>query len=143
MAANNTGSSAGEARPEAPYRTGYGYTSDGPTTNVYNEFFVNNTREPRNPPVAVASDTLHPAPPATAPGMARQGPASAQTQPAYGAPRQGPAMAQAAPAPGPGVVQQQPAAPPEPPPTPTAYGIPSDGPTTNVYNALFGSKNQQ
>ena len=49
-------------------------------------------------------------------------------------------MAQAAPAPAPGVVPQQPATPPAPLPSPTAYGIPSDGPTTNLYNELFGPK---
>jgi hypothetical protein len=161
MAANNAGSSAGEVRPPAPYKTGYGFSSDGPTTDLYTELFRPKPRDDTNAPAAVSSGAVQQGQPTSAPGAVRQGPAVAQTPPvpapgavrqgsvvaqappASSTARQGSAVAQAAPAPAPGGVQQQPAEAPAPPPTPTAYGIPSDGPTTDLFTELFGRRNQQ
>ncbi|MGA7804432.1 hypothetical protein, partial [Bradyrhizobium sp.] len=50
----------------------------------------------------------------------------------------GPQVADAGPVRGP---VQQPVGPPRDEPTTTAYGISSDGPTTDVYTALFGPRN--
>jgi hypothetical protein len=49
---------------------------------------------------------------------------------------------QPAPSPAPVQVAQQPAPPPPPqePDVPTAYGIPANGPTTDLYTAIFGPR---
>jgi hypothetical protein len=94
-------------------RTGYGTRSGGYTTDVYTELKGSLQRAPR--PQTAASG---PGQPATSAGAGGQQVAAS----------------------GPGVVQQ-PAGPPPEDSTPTAYGISSDGPTTDVATWLFGSKN--
>jgi hypothetical protein len=114
MAANNAAANIGEAQPMG-YRTGYGMRSDGYTTDAYTEFKGSMQRAPRSQTAA-------------------SGPVQGQPATSTGAGGQQVAAS------GPGVVQQ-PAGPPPEDPTPTAYGISSDGPTTDVYSAFFGSKN--
>jgi hypothetical protein len=111
MAANNAASNSGEAQPSG-YRTGYGTTSEGYTTDVYTELKGSLQRAPRQ----------------QAAGTVQQG-----TSPGAGG--------QQVAASGPGAVQQPPAGPPPETPSPTAYGISSDGPTTDVATWLFGPKN--
>jgi hypothetical protein len=114
MAANNAASNSGEAQPSG-YRTGYGTTSEGYTTDVYTELKGSLQRTPR--PQTAAAGSVQQGQPATSAGVNGQQVAAS----------------------GPGVVQQ-PAGPPREDPTPTAYGISSDGPTTDVYTALFGPR---
>ena len=134
-AANNTTTSQGEQ----PYRTAYGISSDGFTTDLYTEFFG-----PRKPAAApeTATAAAQPAQPVTASNV------SQPVQPATtsAATRQSkPAVASAPPRqvqPAPVVVAQQPAA-PEPPPepdVPVAYGITANGPTTDLFTELFGPR---
>jgi hypothetical protein len=115
MAANNAASSGGDDQPMG-YRTGYGTRSDGYTSDVYTELKGSLQRADR--------------PPTPASGPVQQG------QPAIAAGAGGQQVA----ASGSGVVQQ-PAGPPPEQPTSTAYGISSDGPTTDVYTAFFGPRN--
>jgi|HubBroStandDraft_2_1064218.scaffolds.fasta_scaffold272059_1 hypothetical protein len=115
MAANNAASSGGDDQPMG-YRTGYGTRSDGYTSDVYTELKGSLQRADR--------------PPTPASGPVQQG------QPAIAAGAGGQQVA----ASGSGVVQQ-PAGPPPEQPTTTAYGISSDGPTTDVYTAFFGPRN--
>jgi hypothetical protein len=113
MAANNAASNSGEAEPSG-YRTGYGMSSEPFTTDIATELKGSLQRAPR-PQTAASGPVQQPATSAGAGGQ--QAAASA-----------------------PGVVQQ-PAGPPPEQPTPTAYGISSDGPTTDVATWLFGPKN--
>jgi hypothetical protein len=115
MAANNAASNSGDAE-QSGYRTGYGTRSDGFTTDAYTEFKGSLQRPPR--PQTAASGPVQQGQPATSAGAGGQQAAAS----------------------GPGVVQQ-PAGPPPEDPTPTAYGISSDGPTTDVYTAIFGPRN--
>jgi FtsZ-interacting cell division protein ZipA len=142
MAANNASSGA-QASGEAPYHTAYGISSDGPTTDLYTELFGSSRRDNGNaatpPTTQQAQPVTAAAPPqqvqpATASATNRQG----QRTTASAANRQ----VQPAPAPTTQVAQQPPAA-PQPPPepdTPTAYGISSNGPTTDLYTELFGPR---
>ena len=115
MAANNAAANSGESLGE---RTGYGTRSDGYSTDIATELKGSLQRAPR-------------------PQTAASGPVPVQQgQPATSAGAGGQQVA----ASGPGVVQQ-PAGPPPADPTPTAYGISSDGPTTDVATWLFGPKN--
>ena len=115
MAANNAAANSGESLGE---RTGYGTRSDGYSTDIATEFKGSLQRAPR-------------------PQTAASGPAPVQQgQPATSAGAGGQQVA----ASGPGVVQQ-PAGPPPVDPSPTAYGISSDGPTTDVSTWLFGPRN--
>jgi hypothetical protein len=114
MAANNAAAN-GDDGQSAGERTGYGTRSDGYSTDVYTELKGSLQRAPR-------------------PQTAASGPV--QGQPATSAGAGGQQVA----ASGPGVVQQ-PAGPPPEDPAPTAYGISSDGPTTDVYTAFFGPRN--
>jgi hypothetical protein len=159
-AANNATSAQASAQGEQPYKTMYGMTSDGPTTDLYTELFG-----PRQPPPAPATDvaSAQPVQPVTtqpitpvqqgqpSPAATRPGQAVAATQPNRPYPAQTttanrtqqPGYAQPAPVqPAPVQVAQQPA-PPAPPPepdVPTAYGITANGPTTDLYTMIFGSK---
>lgn len=153
MAASNAGAgaqasgeTAGAAQPA--YRTAYGLSSDGLTTDLYTELFGGNARDDKNAPATASSGTVQQGPPAPAPSASsapsgvRQQPTRAQQsaraqEPARAAP------APASPAPVAGVAQQETATPQAPPPTATAYGIPSNGFTTDLYTALFGSKNHE
>jgi hypothetical protein len=145
-AANNATSASGQG--EQPYRTMYGMNSDGPSTDLYTEIFG-----PRQPPPGPATNvaSAQPVQPVTAqpvapgqqgttpprPGQTtttnRQGQTTAANrppQPAYGQP----APVQ------PAQVAQQPAAPPPEPDTPTAYGITTNGPSTDLYTEIFGPR---
>ncbi len=116
MAANNAAANSDEAQSLGE-RTGYGTRSGGYTTDVYTELKGSLQRAPR--PQTAASGPVQPGQPATPAGVNGQ---------------------QVAAASGPSVVQQ-PAGPPPKDPTPTAYGISSDGPTTDVATWLFGPRN--
>jgi hypothetical protein len=142
-AESRTGNGA-QASGETPYHTSYGMTSDGPTTDVYTEIFGG--RETANAaPTALPPPQQQQAQPVTAATPIQQ------AQPATGSPtnRQRTAassaknrQAQPAPAPVPAQVAQQPA-PPQPPPepdTPAAYGMTSNGPTTDLFTELFGPR---
>jgi hypothetical protein len=130
--------SGAQASGETPYHTSYGITSDGPTTDVYTEIFGSSQRDNAAapaalPPLQQAQTT--PAPtqqvqPATASATNRQRTATSAGN------------RQVQPAPLPAQAVQQPA-PPQPPPeadTPAAYGISSNGPTTDLYTELFGPR---
>ena len=152
-AANNATSSQASSQGEQPYKTAYGLTSDGPTTDLYTELF--GSSKPAAAP-ATASATTQPVQQVTASATAQPvqsaAPSSA-TPPATAATRQTkPAMATAAnrqvqplarSRPGRATTgRQQPAA-PQPPPepdVPTAYGITANGPTTDLYTELFGPR---
>jgi hypothetical protein len=112
-----------QARRPAGYQTGYGLASDGPTTDLYTELFRPNARDDRNAPAPVS------------PGAVPQG-AVPQGQPA-------PASSLAQQEPATGVAQQEPAKPQAPPASPTAYGIPSNGMTTDLYTELFGPRSHE
>jgi hypothetical protein len=98
-----------QARKSATYQTGYGLSSDGPTTDLYTELFRSNASDDKNAPATVASGNIQ------------------QSQPALAS----------------SVAQQEPAAPQAPPPTATVYGMSSDGPTTDLYKELFGSRSRE
>jgi hypothetical protein len=115
MAANNAASNNGEAE-QLGYRTGYGTRSDGYSTDLYTEFKGSMHRAER--PQTAASTPVQQGQPATSAGVSGQQVTAT----------------------GPEVVQQ-PAGPPREDPTPTAYGISSDGPTTDVATWLFGPRN--
>jgi hypothetical protein len=135
MASNNAASDQGEQ----PYKTGYGFTSDGPTTDLYTELFGSRKTEAATataatPPMqpVTTSTAIQPAQPATAPASARQGQIKTATT----------ATPRVQPAPAPVEAAQQPAAPqPAPEPdVPVAYGITASGPTTDLYTELFGPR---
>ena len=138
MAANN----AAPNQPEQPYKTGFGFSSDGPTTDLYTEFFGSSRRDVPAAQPATASAAppaqLQPAPGSPVPQQNQRTaayPANRQANP--GQPNQ-PAVASVAPEP-----PLQPAPPPAPPPapdTPAAYGITSNGPTTDLFTELFGPR---
>jgi hypothetical protein len=143
-AANNATSSQVSQQGEQPYKTMYGLSSEGTTTDLYTEFFGSSEPPPASA-TAVASAQPTAAQPAapvqqpvTASGAARNRPGQAQT--AANRTTQ-PASIQPAPV---QVAQQPapPAAPPEPD-VPTAYGITTNGPTTDLYTALFGRRDAQ
>lgn len=138
-AANNATSAQASAEGEQPYKTMYGLTSEGTTTDLYTELF--GPRQPPPGPSVAAAQPVQPVAPA--PQMAaRTGPGASgpgQVMASYRA--QQPAAMQPAPV-QPAQVAQQPA-PPAPPPepdVPAAYGITSNGPTTDLYTMIFGSK---
>ena len=120
-AANNVASS----QSEQPYQTGYGLSSEGTTTDLYTELFGSRK-------TATATAAAQPVQPATGPASKRQ------NQPATTAA----ATRQVQPAPAPTEVAQQAATPqaPEEPDVPVAYGITANGPTTDLYTALFGPR---
>jgi hypothetical protein len=153
-AANNTASSQASGQGEQPYKTAYGLSSAGTTTDLYTEIFG-----PSQPPPAPATNvaSAQPVQPLTAQPIspAQQGTTAArpgqtatatnrqnQSTAANRAPQ--PAYGQPAPI-QPVQVAQQPA-PPQPPPepdVPTAYGITANGPTTDLYTAIFGRRDGQ
>jgi hypothetical protein len=150
-AANNATSAQASSQGEQPYKTMYGMSSEGTTTDLYTEIF--GSRQPP-PAAATAVASTQPVQPVTAQPIATQPVATQAVAPAQqsaastyqvrpaqtaaaGRPSQAPA-AQAAPV----QVAQQPA-PPAPPPepdVPTAYGITAGGPTTDLYTAIFGPR---
>jgi hypothetical protein len=106
---------------QAAYQTGYGLSSDGPTTDLYTELFGAKARSDQNAPAPLPA----PAPIGAAPQVQ-----TAAAQPVTAA----------------SVVPPEPAAPQAAPVAETAsanatvYGIPSNGPTTDLYTELFRSK---
>ncbi len=130
LAANNAATSGGQVQ-QSSYQVGYGLSSDGPTTDLYHEF-KHTLEPPERPPVAATAQPETPAP-VNGQQVADSRPGPGATQ--QGATQQGvtqqPVGQQT-------VAQQQPAAPPREAPTATMYGMNSDGPTTDVYSALFG-----
>jgi hypothetical protein len=154
LAANNAASSQGEQ----PYKTAYGISSEGTTTDLYTELFGSSRRDDKNAaqPAATASATTQPVPPATAAAATQPVPpttapaATRQAQPAAAtaASKRGqPAVAAAAPRqiqplPAATEVAQQPAAPQAPPEpdVPVGYGITANGPTTDLFTELFGPR---
>ena len=139
-AANNATSS----QAEQPHQTMYGLSSDGPTTDLYTEFF--GPRQPPPAPSVATADTQS----VTAQPITPVQPTAATTRPARPG-HAAPAMAanrtpQAVPQQSPPVqVAQEPAPPPAPqePDVPVAYGITAKGPTTDLYTALFGRRDSQ
>jgi hypothetical protein len=123
-ASMQTSSDTGRTQREPPVQVGYGMTSDGPTTDLYTELF-RPKRDEAAAPAAVAQGQ----PAGGAPGTAAQG------QLATGAPG---AVAQNQPAMASNAVPPARAAPPAEAATPTAFGISSNGPTTDLYTELFG-----
>jgi hypothetical protein len=119
MAANNSdeAQSAGE-------RTGYGTRGGGYTTDVYTELKGSLQRAPRQQTAATGPVPVQQGQPATSAGGGGQAGVNGQQVAASG----------------PAVVER-PAGPPPEDPTPTAYGISSDGPTTDVSTWLFGPRN--
>jgi hypothetical protein len=164
-AANNATSAQASTQGEQPYKTMYGLSSEGTTTDLYTEFF--GPRQAPAPATNVAS--AQPVQPVTAqpitpvqpgqqysttqqyPAAARPGQAIAATPPSRPYPTETttaanrspqPGYGQPAPQPAPVQVAQQPA-PPAPPPepdVPTVYGITANGPTTDLYTAIFGPR---
>ena len=139
MAANNA-----DAQASAPYQVGYGMSSNGPTTDLYTEIFGNKARDDRNAPVATAASGPVPqgqpvqGQPVTASNTVQRGqPVTAANAAQRGQP------ATAANALPPGQPTAFPVAQEEPPPqaVPTAYGISSNGPTTDLYTEIFGPRN--
>lgn len=143
-------------RKSATYQTGYGLSSDGPTTDLYTELFRSNAGDDRNAPATVASGNIQQGQPALASSAAQQEPAAPQVRPATNArndrnapDRNAPVTVssgkaqQGQPALASSTVQQEPAAPQAPPPTATVYGMSSDGPTTDLYKELFGSRSSE
>ena len=142
-AANNATSAQASAQGERPYKTMYGLSSDGPTTDLYTEFF--GERQPAPAPATNVAST-QPVQPVTAqpltpvqqgqqsPAAARPGQTASATTPGRPNTQQAPGQ--------PVQVAQQPA-PPAPPPepdVPTAYGITANGPTTDLYTEIFGPR---
>jgi hypothetical protein len=124
-ASMQTSSDTSRTQREPPVQVGYGMSSDGPTTDLYTEIFRPKRDEAPAPPAAVAQGQ----PAAGAPGTVAQG------RPATGAPG---AVAQNQPAMASNAVPPAPAAPPAEAATPSAFGISSNGPTTDLYTELFG-----
>jgi hypothetical protein len=157
-AGNNATSSQASAQGEQAYKTMYGVTSEGTTTDLYTEMFGSNKAPAPTTNVAAAqpvqfvptqsvtSQPIAPVQPqsATATSATRPGQVTATTTPgrsnqaqtsaAYRTPQ--PPAAQPAPV----QVAQQPAPPPPEPDVPTAYGITANGPTTDLYTAIFGPR---
>ena len=143
-AANNATSSQGADQSEQPYKTGYGFSSNGPTTDLYTELFGSSRDDKNAAQPATAAAATQPVQPVTV------STATQPTQPATttAATRQNkPAMMaattrQVQPAPAAVEVAQQPATPPPSPEpgAPTAYGISANGPTTDLYTELFGPR---
>jgi hypothetical protein len=133
MATNDAG------QGEQPYKTAYGLSSAGTTTDLYTEIFG-----PRQPPPAPAT-TVAAAQPAQ-PVAAQPVTPAQQSTTNSGTVRPGQAANRAAPPasvqPAPVQVAQQPAPPPAPqePDVPAVYGITANGPTTDLYTEIFGPR---
>jgi hypothetical protein len=147
-AANNAtsaqASSQGSNQGEQPYKTMYGITSEGTTSDLYTEFFGSRQPPPAPAPAVAAAQpvqpvTTQPVAPAqqnaAAPGPTRSGRTTAASRtPTQPAPQPTPVQSVQ-------VAQQPtPPAPPPEPDVPTAYGIPANGHTTDLYTAIFGPR---
>jgi hypothetical protein len=124
-AATTAASGTAQAQPSTPaYQTGYGTSSGGFTTDLYTELFGANKRDDKTAPSNEKSA------PATVPNTNVSGAAA-------------PAATASAPVPSNTVQQAQPGAAVAETSHPTAYGIPSDGPTTDLYTELFGPRRRE
>jgi hypothetical protein len=119
----------GRTQRPAPVQTGYGLSSDGPTTDLYTELFRS-----KDAPTAPSSATVAQGQPSTASPVAVAQGQSTTASPA--------AVPQGRPATAANAAQQMPAAPQAPPATATVYGMSSDGPTTDLYTELFGARSR-
>jgi hypothetical protein len=124
LAANNASTNASngnaQAQPSTPgYKTGYGTSSGGFTTDLYTELFGANQRDDKT-------------------ALANEKNASATVSgPVTSDPNQ---QAQSAPASG---VRQEAAAAEAQPAQSTVYGIPSNGMTTDLFTELFGPRRRE
>jgi hypothetical protein len=119
----------GRTQQPAPVQTGYGLSSDGPTTDLYTELFRS-----KDAPATAASTAVAQGQPSTASPVT-----VAQGQPIAPPPA---AVSQGQPAIAANVAQPIPATPQGPPATATVYGMSSDGPTTDLYTELFGARSR-
>jgi hypothetical protein len=134
LAANNAAPNNGQVQ-QTSYQVGYGLSSDGPTTDLYHEF--KHTLEPPERPQVAA--TVQPETPAPVNGQQVVDSRPGQSATQQGATQQGVTQQPVGQQPtAQQPVAQQPAAPPREAPTATMYGMNSDGPTTDIYTALFG-----
>jgi hypothetical protein len=117
----------GRTQRPAPVQTGYGLSSDGPTTDLYTELFRS-----KDAPTAPSSATVAQGQPSTASPVAVAQGQSTTASPA--------AVPQGRPATAANAAQQMPAAPQAA--TATVYGMSSDGPTTDLYTELFGARSR-
>jgi hypothetical protein len=131
MAANsavsNNGQSSGQVQ-QSSHQVGYGLSSEGPTTDLYTELKGSLQRPERPQAIGPVQQAAGAAPQAAPAGTVEQGTSAGVN---------GQQVADSRPA-----AVQQPAAPPREEPTATVYGMSSDGPTTDVYSALFGPRNR-
>ena len=144
-ASNNATSAQASAQGDQPYRTMYGISSEGTTTDLYTEIFG-----PRQPAPATNVASAQQVQPVTAQPINPVQQSATTTRAAQTAPianRQNQAQTTAAnrqPAavqPPPVQVAQQPAPPPpQEPDVPAAYGITTNGPTTDLYTEIFGPR---
>jgi hypothetical protein len=139
MAANNAVSNRGQHNGQVQqpnYQVGYGLSSEGTTTDLYTEL-KSSLQRPERPqaaaPVQQATSTGQQVADSRPGAVQQPVSSSAVQQPA------GPGVAQLPQQPAGPSVAQQPAG---PEPTTTAYGLSSDGPTTDVYTAIFGPRNR-
>jgi hypothetical protein len=135
LAASNAASSPAGAQASSEtndYKTGYGLSSNGPTTDLYTELFRSSKRDDKSAPAPVAGTVQQNQPPSVSATVQQNQPAfvSATAQPDQ-------------PAPAPGVIRQEAAAAEATPSTATVYGMSSDGPTTDLYTALFGPRRRE
>jgi hypothetical protein len=131
MAANNAVSNNSQNNgqvQQSNHQVGYGLSSEGPTTDLYTEL-KGSLQRPERPqatgPVQQAASTVPQAAPS---GAVQQGTSGGVN---------GQQVADSRPA-----AAQQPATPPSEEPAATVYGMSSDGPTTDVYTAIFGPRNR-
>jgi hypothetical protein len=132
-AATNVSSGTAQAQPPTPgNQTGSGLYGGGFTTDLYTEFFGSNKSDDKTAPsneksasATVPSASVSGTPPAAA---VVSGPGPSNT------------AQQAQPAPASGVRQEAAATETS---HPTAYGIPSDGPTTDLFTELFGPRRRE
>jgi hypothetical protein len=120
----------GRTQRPAPVQTGYGLSSDGPTTDLYTELFRS-----KDAPATAASGAVAQGQPSTMSSPVTV----AQSQPIAAPPA---AVSQGQPAIAANAAQPMPAAPQAPPATATVYGMSSDGPTTDLYTELFGARSR-
>jgi hypothetical protein len=119
----------GRTQRPAPVQTGYGLSSDGPTTDLYTELFRS-----KDAPATASSAAVVQSQPSTASPVT-----VAQGQPITAPPA---AVSQGQAAIAANAAQPMPAAPQAPPATATVYGMSSDGPTTDLYTELFGARSR-
>jgi hypothetical protein len=133
-AAANTSNGTAQAQPSTPaYQTGYGTSSGGFTTDLYTELFGSNKRDDKTAPSNEKSAS------ATVPSAGVSG--TAPSAAAVSGPVPPNTVQQAQPAPTPTGVRQEASA--AETSHPTAYGIPSDGPTTDLFTELFGPRRRE